>query len=392
MVLELEVSSAQIQRILQSKTFRTSEVHRNLLQYLAEKSLAGEADSLKEYTVGLDVFAKPESYDPRQESTVRMHVARLRQKLAEYYRTEGTEDPIIIDLPKGGFRVTFEPRLSPAVLASAAVAQAESAPEVATPGRPARYWLEVVLVAALLAAIGAAVYFGSQVWKMRGSPELAEDVTPELRELWEPLIRSPRPLIVAVSTAQPDQSTTGPAGGMFRLGEFLRSMGTRAQVLESTQIEAPEVAMGNVVFVGRMVENRQIQAMSQGRPLVLDAKGIRNTQPIAGEPTLFADQLPLDPSDTEESYALISRVPGLYRNGEVLYLTGNRVASITGGVQAFTDAAFASKLVAKMKDNSGNLPEYYQVVLKVRSMDDMPIDVEYVMHRALPRTAATPSK
>ena len=82
MVLELEASSAQIQRIIQSKTFRTSEVHRNLLTYLAEKSLAGESDSLKEYTVGLDVFAKPASYDPRQESTVRMHVGRLRQKLA----------------------------------------------------------------------------------------------------------------------------------------------------------------------------------------------------------------------------------------------------------------------------------------------------------------------
>jgi hypothetical protein len=107
MVLELEANQTQVQRIVQSKAFRTSEVHRNLLQYLAEKSLSGTADSLKEYTVGLDVFAKPASYDPRQESVVRMHVARLRQKLAEYYRTEGAGDPVIVDVPKGGFRVTF---------------------------------------------------------------------------------------------------------------------------------------------------------------------------------------------------------------------------------------------------------------------------------------------
>jgi len=110
MVLELEASSAQIQRIVQSKAFRTSEVHRNLLTYLAEKSLSGDAENIKEYTIGLDVFGKPDSYDPRQESTVRMHVARLRQKLSEYYRTEGVDDPIFVDLPKGGFRVTFEPR------------------------------------------------------------------------------------------------------------------------------------------------------------------------------------------------------------------------------------------------------------------------------------------
>src|ERR1700688_1451338 len=110
MVVETETNLAQVRRILQSKALRTSEVHRNLLNYLAEKSLSGEADSLKEYTVGLDVFAKPESYDPRQESVVRMHMARLRQKLAEYYRTEGIADPIIMDLPKGGFKITFEPR------------------------------------------------------------------------------------------------------------------------------------------------------------------------------------------------------------------------------------------------------------------------------------------
>ena len=39
-----------------------------------------------------------------------MHVARLRQKLAEYYRTEGAADPIVLDLPKGGFKMVFEAR------------------------------------------------------------------------------------------------------------------------------------------------------------------------------------------------------------------------------------------------------------------------------------------
>src|SRR4029077_7503320 len=140
MVLELEATHAQIQRILQSKAFRTSEIHRNLLSYLAEKSVSGTADGLKEYTVGLDVFAKPDSYDPRQESTVRMHVARLREKLSEYYRTEGVDDPIFVDLPKGGFRVRFEPR------SVAAIPEPPAPPEftgLAKSDRSGRYWLEV---------------------------------------------------------------------------------------------------------------------------------------------------------------------------------------------------------------------------------------------------------
>src|SRR3974390_3329466 len=144
--VEQEASQAQIQRILQSKAFRTSEVHRNLLNYLSEKSLSGEADSLKEYTVGLDVFAKPSTYDPRQESVVRMHMARLRQKLGEYYRTEGVDDPVIVDIPKGAFKVTFDAR--PVVPEPVAVEPPP--PAIVVPPAPAaNYKIELILGALL---------------------------------------------------------------------------------------------------------------------------------------------------------------------------------------------------------------------------------------------------
>src|SRR5450755_4220026 len=152
MVLELEATHAQIQRILQSKAFRTSEIHRNLLSYLAEKSISGTADGLKEYTVGLDVFAKPDSYDPRQESVVRMHVGRLRQKLAEYYRSEGVDDPIFVDVPKGGSKVTFETR---AVRPEPVVAVVEEAPR-----RSGNRRMEIILGAGLAIAAACALIFG----------------------------------------------------------------------------------------------------------------------------------------------------------------------------------------------------------------------------------------
>src|ERR1700722_11376127 len=110
MVLEVDEARAQAARIFQSKTFRSSDVLRHLLSYLIDASIAGTSDDLKEYTVAVDALGKPSSYDPRQESAVRMQVGRLRQKLTEYYRTEGVDDPILVDLPKGGFRVVFEPR------------------------------------------------------------------------------------------------------------------------------------------------------------------------------------------------------------------------------------------------------------------------------------------
>jgi len=377
MVLELEATQAQIQRILQSKAFRTSEVHRNLLSYLAEKSLSGTADSLKEYTVGLDVFSKPSSYDPRQESTVRMHVARLRQKLSEYYRTEGVGDSIMVDLPKGAFKLTFEPR----------EVRVEAVPEAAVvPVR--RFWerKEIALAAALLLALGLAVYFGTRLWQVERADLKAEiNWTPELRQLWEPLVSSKRPLIICLSSPETGAGEMGTATGGVLLGQFLRMLQKRdVLVTSSDQIAAPEVAMGNVVFLGPVVGNRQMQAMSADWPFMLEPDGIRNTSPAPGEPALFKDNPPKDPQDTEESYALVSRVPGLYGNGEVLYLSGSRISSITGEVQAFTDPMFAKTLVAKMKKADGRLPRYYQVVLKVKSMDNMPIEVIYAAHRELP--------
>jgi hypothetical protein len=377
MVLELGATQTQIQRILQSKAFRTSEVQRNLLSYLAEKSLEGVADGLKEYTVGLDVFAKPASYDPRQESTVRMHVARLRQKLAEYYRTEGVDDPILLELPKGGFKVTFEPRVTEAP------APAENA------------WLssravhiQIALAAALLIAVGLAAYFATEWWRAeRGTKPIVAAAssapwTPELKQLWSPLLSSSRPLMVCLSTP-----SYGTASGAFLLGQFLGQFLTEhkqeVQLTPSDQLSMPEIAMGNVVFVGAGARDRPLPAIPMDQQIVLDPKGVRNLSPRPGEPTFLADDIPSDPQDVEETYALITHVPGLYGNGEVLYFSGNHIASVVGAVQAFTAPAFARTLVSKLKTPAGTLPRYYQIVLKVRSMDDMPFDISYEFSRDL---------
>src|SRR5580704_16448960 len=96
---------AQVDRILQSDTFRASGVLRRLLRFLADKAISGQADQLKEYSIGVDAFGKPPTYDPRQDAIVRLQIGRLRQKLGEYYRTEGKDDPVVLELPKGRFKL-----------------------------------------------------------------------------------------------------------------------------------------------------------------------------------------------------------------------------------------------------------------------------------------------
>jgi hypothetical protein len=384
MVLEIESLQTQVQRILQSKAFRTSEVQRNLLSYLAEKSIAGTADNLKEYVVGLDVFGKPASYDPRQESTVRMHVARLRQKLAEYYRLEGADDPVVVDLPKGGFKITFEPR------AVAAAAPEAPAPEPIVVTKP-NYRLEIALGVGLLIAIVCAGYFGVRLWRVERTASAPQSVvwTPELKQLWEPILTPNRPLLICMSTPASGMTGLGTANGAFLLGQFLGERKKDIQLTPTEQLSMPEIAMGNVVFLGSNAGGRQIRAIPEDRQLVLEPDGIHNLHPRPGEPALLADQTPADPQDTAESYALVSALPGLNGNGELLYFSGNKVPAVMGAVQEYTDPGSARMLVAKMKAPDGALPHFYQVVLKVRSMDDMPIDITYVFHRDL-TSAVTP--
>src|SRR5215472_7210091 len=105
MGIAAEEIRAQVERLVRSKVFETSEVHRKLLQYLADKAISGEADRLKEYTIGLEAFGKPPSYDPKHDSIVRLQIGRLRQKLAAYYQEESPADPIVVGLPKGAFKL-----------------------------------------------------------------------------------------------------------------------------------------------------------------------------------------------------------------------------------------------------------------------------------------------
>ena len=388
MLPETDANHLQIQRIVSSKAFKTSEVHRNLVTYLAEKSLSGEAHQLKEYTVGLDVFGKPASYDPRQESVVRMHVGRLRQKLAEHYRTEGADDPIIVDLPKGAFALTFAPR---------PVAEVD-APAPVSPAARTISFREIALAASLLVALSFAGYFAlrlSRVQKWMSPRRRQGPWTAELQELWAPLLSSDRPLMVTLATSAPGASGgsassvtgVGTANAAFLLGQFLGQRKHNVFPIRSDVLSMGEIAMGDVIFVGSTVGKPQIQAIPPvDVAFILTPEGVRNVKPASGEPVFLRDVVlkgTPGSQETEESHALISSLPGLYGNGSILYLEGNQIASVMGAVQAMTDPDLASQLVARLKTSNGTLPRYYQVVLKVKAMDETPVDISYMFHREL---------
>jgi TolB-like protein len=77
------------------------------LRFVVERHLEGREGDLKEAILGIEVFGRQPGFDPKQDSTVRTEAARLRARLAEYYAQEGSGDPILINLPKGGYSPAF---------------------------------------------------------------------------------------------------------------------------------------------------------------------------------------------------------------------------------------------------------------------------------------------
>src|SRR6187431_2927895 len=82
----------QLDRILSSTTFQQVDRLKRFLHFIVSEHLEGRGDELKEYVVGVQVFGKEPSFDPRTDPIVRVQARRLRARLERYYGTEGGHD------------------------------------------------------------------------------------------------------------------------------------------------------------------------------------------------------------------------------------------------------------------------------------------------------------
>ncbi len=96
-----------VESITNSKAFRQIDRLQRFLVYVTEETLQGRGYLLKEYPIGVEVFGRDASFDPRMDPIVRVQARRLRLRLTTYYTEEGQNDPIVIEMPKGGYTPTF---------------------------------------------------------------------------------------------------------------------------------------------------------------------------------------------------------------------------------------------------------------------------------------------
>ena len=106
--LSQAVVRAQLQRILESPEFQRSPLLRDFLQFIVEKTLAGQTHEIKGYTVATQVLGRKADFDAGKDPIVRILAGRLRRALERYYATRGRPDPVWIDIPKGAYVPVFQ--------------------------------------------------------------------------------------------------------------------------------------------------------------------------------------------------------------------------------------------------------------------------------------------
>jgi hypothetical protein len=104
---DASLKRAELSRILGSKAFVRAPGMAQFLSYICEKTLAGEGDEIKEYTVGFEALGRGPDFSPKDDAIVRVEANRLRKRLLEYYEGEGKDHPIQISLPPGSYAPVF---------------------------------------------------------------------------------------------------------------------------------------------------------------------------------------------------------------------------------------------------------------------------------------------
>jgi len=141
-----------VQRIVCSAPFQKSNRLRELLQYIVQETLRGNAHELTEQHIGNALFHKPSNYSPLEDSSVRVHVRQLRLKLHEYFNEEGRTEPVILEIPKGSYAPNFRVIQKETPVASAV--EPQPIPASAWVKKAHLPWTFCAILAALCVALG----------------------------------------------------------------------------------------------------------------------------------------------------------------------------------------------------------------------------------------------
>lgn len=165
----------ELDRVLSSHDFQASKLCQSFLRYVVENTLNGHTDSLKERTIGIEVFGKTTSYDPSEDAGVRVKAGEVRKRLRSYYSNRPAEAKVLIELPSGTYIPEFHP-----------LKRAEQ-------DAPAKSWVRSWLFLTSLGVVFLGLAIAAFFW-LRPHP-----VVDSLDQFWSPVFQSHKAVFVCTA-------------------------------------------------------------------------------------------------------------------------------------------------------------------------------------------------
>jgi hypothetical protein len=315
----LQISSAaiseELERVLSSPEFRTSKRSQDFLRYVVEHAINGQADLLKERTIGIEVFGRSTNYDPGEDATVRVKAGEVRKRLGLYYAEEGARNPVRIELPVGTYIPEFRALEPEPPAFSPEPAKVETAPTAPSP-RPSMRGPRLVALAALLCFLGAGIFW------LRSRPGNSP-----LEQFWRPVLTGGAPVLLCVAYVpvyglDPEAHPTPRAedfvsltdqfvgGGdliaVSRLSAMLARSGRPFRLKVGNDVSFQDLRTGPAILVG--YSYTRWREISREMRFFID--GTRRPIGITDNGAQTSWSLPNLPPNrrTDEDYAIVSRV------------------------------------------------------------------------------------
>jgi hypothetical protein len=397
----------QADRIVRSGPFRGSEILRHLLSYLAKRAAEGATEPVRVREIARGVFGRSDDFDSQTDSIVRVHTGRLRSKLAEYYLTEGAEDPIVISIPRGSYALSWRSRQSavtPAVeaLPSPPVSNGHVVPRI----RHRAYFYPAIIGAVLLLVIMTAVASWLAGWTLRRDSD-GPAVPPALRTFWRPFIGGADvPLVVysnlrlvgsldsglrefdpALDAQQPvldTYTTIGEVNGVFEISRLLTMLHQPVRAKHGALLTWDEARDSNLIFVGGPLAQtplREIPILTEfefrnRRAGIPGPSGaILNLHPRKGESSIYFGP-PARPFEFD--YAVVALRPSVNPSHRTLALAGITEYGTQAAAEFVTREDSVRILLARLNVKPGGSLPMFEALLRTTIRGGVPIESELV--------------
>ena len=400
----------QIDKLIKSHSLHSSESLCKLLRYLAEHSLDHPGIALKEYQIATEVLGRPAGFDPQSDSTVRVQAGRLRVKLAEYYANEGANDPILVEIPKGSYALTFQLR--------APSRGTQPAPLVFEPGAKRaeashlnRGWVITVAVFSVLLAASLSTTAILLSQRTRPQAGTSQSVPAAYQIFWNRFLTGPQQPWVIFSNGNfvgrpetgmryfnPSSDSrsfimdhytgVGEVLAIHELDHVFALLNRPIRVKRGALFSLDDAKNNDLIFVGSPSENLTLLDIPGTQEFMfrrLDSgprKGdlaVVNVHPLPGEPKIFLGTPANQP--TTEDYAVVSLLPGLDSSRSILILAGDTTFGTQAAVEYVCREDSVKELLQRLKVAKLGELKPFEALLHVKIVHGVPVVTDLVSVR-----------